>query len=254
MESEVLTKAERVEEEFLKLYNNFCVFDAPEKRKASIIDSFWNDIYKAVFEPQPNEVILNNSKSKLRTYDVQEVQEVCEMYIKLCQRYGGVIKINQFAKLTGIHRATFNIWHNANKSNGYICNLSSSDIDKENNSIIFILKDNNNVDVIYNGNSKAYINSKDNTRYLSTTRFDVIKKLREEMNDENTNSLEASNMGAVVRANNDEDVGKMYDRQSNFHKVEAIKALSDAKLPRLENGNCAENANNLLIDSDDISG
>lgn len=231
MESEVLTKAEQVEEEFLKLYNDFCVFDAPEKRKASIIDSFWNDIYKAVFEPQPDEVILNNSKSRLKTYDVQEVQEVCEMYIKLCQRYGGVIKINQFAKLTGIHRATFNIWHNANKSNGYICNLSSSDIEEENNTIIYILKDNNEVDVIYNGNSKEQRG--DNTRYLSPSRFDVIKKLREEMGDENTNSLEASNMGAVVRANNDEDVGKMYDRQSNLNKVEAIKALSDAKLPRL---------------------
>lgn len=237
MESEVLTKAEQVEEEFLKLYNDFCVFDAPEKRKAGIIDSFWNDIYKAVFEPQPNEVVLNNSKSKLKTYDVQEVEEVCEMYIKLCQRYGGVIKINQFAKLTGIHRATFNIWHNANKSNGYICNLSNSDIDEENNSIIYILN-NNGVDIVYNGNTKeqqAY-----NTKYLSTSRFDVIKKLREEMNDENTNSLEASNMGAVVRANNDEDVGKMYDRQSNLNKVEAIKALSDAKLPRLGSGNDAK--------------
>lgn len=230
-----MSRAEQVEEEFLKLYNDFSVADAPDKRKASIIDSFWNDIYKAVFEPLPDEVILNNSKSCLKTYDVQEVQEVCEMYIKLCQRYGGIIKINQFAKLTGIHRATFNVWHNANNTNGYICNLNSNDIDEENKSIIYILKDNNNVNVIYNGNSKAYINSKDNTRYLSSTRFDVIKKLREEMNDENTNSLEASNMGAVVRANNDEDVGKMYDRQSNFNKVEAIKALSDAKLPRLTN-------------------
>lgn len=231
MKSEVLTKAEQVEEEFLKLYSDFCVFDAPEKRKASIIDSFWNDIYKAVFEPQPDEVILNNSKSKLKTYDVQEVQEVCEMYIKLCQRYGGVIKINQFAKLTGMHTYTFHIWHNANKSNGYIVNLSSKDIEEENNTIIYILKDNNNVDVIYNGNSKEQRG--DNTRYLSPSRFDVLKKLRDEMHDENTNSLEASNMGAVVRANNDKDVGKMYDRQSNLNKVEAIKALSDAKLPRI---------------------
>lgn len=230
MESEVLTKAEQVEEEFLRLYNEFRVSDAPEKRRASIIDSFWNDIYKAVFEPLPGEVILNNSKSKLKTYDVQEVQEICEMYVKLCQRYGGLIKINQFAKLTGIHRATFNIWNKANKTNGYICNLSNRDMEEENKSIIYILKDNNNVEVVYNGNSDAYVNSRDNTKYLSSTRFDVIKKLREEMGDENTNSLEATNMGAAIRANHDEDVAKMYDRQQQRNRLETALDLSGVQL------------------------
>lgn len=227
---EVLSKAEQIEEEFLKLYNDFCVFDAPEKKKASIIDSFWGDIYKIVFKPLPDEIIYNNSKSRLKTYDVQEVQDVCEMYVKLCQRYGGVIKINQFSKLTGIHRYTFNIWHNANKTNGYICRLNNNEIVEENKSIIYILN-NNGVDVVYNGNSKYM--SCENTKELSSMRFDVVKKLREEMYDENTNSLEGTSMGPLARANNDEDVGKMYDRQSNLNKVEAIKALSDTKLPRL---------------------
>lgn len=227
VQGDILTKAEQVEEEFLKLYEKFRVYEANEKKKPSIIDSFWGDIYNAVFKPLPGEVLYNNSKSRLKTYDVQEVQEVCEMYIKLCQRYGGVIKINQFSKLTGIHRATFNVWNNANHTNGYIFKLNNDGIYEENKSIIYILNT-NDVDIIYNGNSKYMSNG--NTKELSNMRFDIVKKLREEMYDENTNNLEGTSIGAALRANNDEEVGKLYDKQQQMNKVDAIKTLTSAEV------------------------
>lgn len=225
--TEVLTKAEQVEEEFLRLYEKYEVAEVSDKKKASVIDSLWGDIYKAVFRPLPGDVVYNNCKSKIKTYDVREMEEVCEMYVKLCQRYGGIIKLNQFAKLTGLHTYTFNIWHKANKTNGYICRLNNNDIVEENNNTIYVVN-NSGVDIVYNGNSKYM--SGDNTDILSTLRFDVAKKLREEMYDENTNSLEATNMGALARANNDEDVGKLYDKQQQRNKLEAAMNLANAQL------------------------
>lgn len=226
MADEILTQAEQVEIEFLKLYDEYDVANAPDKRKSSIIDSFWDDIYKRVFKPLPDDVLYNNLKSRLKTHDVQAVQDVCEMYIKLCQRYGGVIKINQFSKLTGIHRATFNLWHHANKTNGYICKLNDNDIDDENKNDIYILNP-NGVDVIYNGNNK---HMRENVTEFSSLRFDVLKKLRDEMYDENTNSLENTSIGAALRANNDIDVGKEYDKKQQQTRAELIGNLANASL------------------------
>ena len=244
---DVLTVAERVKEEFLSLYNEYGVSEAPERRRADIIDSFWDDIYKAVFKPSAEDVTYNNAKSKLKTYNVQEVEEVCNVYIKLCKRYGGVIKFQQFANLTGIHRSTLWLWNKSNNTDGYIFNLSQNAVDKENNTKIYILN-NNNLDVKYNGNRYR---DDDNTERLSTLRFDVIKKLRAEMQDSNTNGLSIDTMGHMGRANNEDDLGKKWDAKRTAEQ-ETIKSLLTAQeLPKLGNlgtsvGNIAQQNNTLL--------
>lgn len=223
---DVLTIAEQVEEEFLRLFDAFDVANSPDRKRADIIDSFWGDIYKKVFKPSPDQARLNNCNSKLKTYDVTEVQEVTEMYIKLCKRYGGIIKINQFTNLTGIHRATLWLWNNKNKSNGYIFNLDTSSISEEQNTIIYILN-NNGVDIYYGGNT-----SNDNS-VLSSQRFDVIKKLREEMQDANTNGLSNDTMGHAIRANNEEELGKLYEPKRMLQQETIRQSLSAAELPKL---------------------
>lgn len=236
-ETEVMTMAELVEEKFMELYHEFEPYNAPERKRADVIDSFWGDIYKAVFKPTADESRINNSKSRLKTYDVTEVEEVLDMYIKLCKRYGGVIKINQFANLTGIHRATLWLWNSKNKSSGYIFNLDNASINEEQSSIMYILKADNKVDVIYNGNAKFIngVGTSDigNTEYLSTSRFDVIKKLREEMQDSNTNGLSNDTMGHAIRANNEDELGKLYEPKRMLQQATIQQSLSDAELPKL---------------------
>lgn len=220
-EIEVMSKAEQVEAEFLRLYDEFQVADAPERKKADIIDSFWNDIYKAVFKPSKEEVLFNNTKTRLKTYDVEEVEEVCEKYITLCRRYGGVVKITEFANLTGLHRSTLYIWNNRNRNgSGYIVNLNSNDIAEEQRSIIYIYN-NSGVDVVYNGNSRYM--SGNNTRGLSSLRFDVVKKLQEAINSSNTNGLSQDTTGYIVQANNDPDTLKNYARTQLEDKLNIMK-------------------------------
>lgn len=224
--SEVLGLAEQMQEEFLKLYNDLDVSSAPDKRRADIIDSIWMDVHDLVFKASSEDVKINNHHSKLLTHKVLDVQEVCEMYIRLCKRYGGVIKIQQFANLTGIHRATLWLWNSNNNTNDYIFNLNSNAINEECNNI-YILSD---AEMIYSNN---YLGEKKGA--LSSFRFDVIKKLREEMQDSNTNALSNDTMGQVVRANNEEELGKLYEPKRMMQQAVVKQALTDAELPRLGN-------------------
>ena len=230
---EIMSAAEQVEEEFMYLYEKYNVADAPPKQKADIIDSFWSDIYKKVFKPEPDVIKYNNCKSKLKTYDVEEVEEVCDMYIKLNKRFGGVIKINQFANLTGIHRATLWLWNKNNTSNSYIFNLNNNAVDEEGKYVYILYKGNN--DIEYHGTSSLDKN------ILSTFRFDVVKKLREEMQDSNTNGLSNDTMGHAIRANNEEELGKLYEPKRMLQQESIKRVLTASELPKLGCENTIEN-------------
>ena len=231
---EIMSAAEQVEEEFMYLYEKYNVADAPPKQKADIIDSFWGDIYKKVFKPEPDVIKYNNCKSKLKTYDVEEVEEVCDMYIKLNKRFGGVIKINQFANLTGIHRATLWLWNKNNTSNSYIFNLNNNAVDEEGKYIYITNIDNRFVE--YKGNSRNVDSS-----ILSSLRFDCIKKLREEMQDSNTNGLSNDTMGHAIRANNEEELGKLYEPKRMLQQESIKRVLTASELPKLGCENTIEN-------------
>lgn len=223
---DVLSLAELTEIAFKDMYIDLDVENAPEKRKADIIDSIWSDIYKDVFKPGKNDTTFNNCKSKLKTWDVESVESVVDVFIKLNKRYGGVIKYNQFSNLTGINRFTIDLWHKANSTNGYIFMLPQNDIDMECNNIYII--NNNGLCTKYYGN--GYVNRNDESSRL---RFDVKKKLQEEMQDSNTNGLSNDTMGHALRANNEDELGKLYEPRRMIQQ-ETIRAIKTAaELPQL---------------------
>ena len=70
---------------------------------------------------------------------------------------------------------------------------------------------------------------------LSKQRLDVKKKLQEFMRDENTNGLSTDTMGHTIRANNDEDIGKLYDPKKIVLQTQAkAQALTMSDLKLLE--------------------
>lgn len=205
-----------VKSEFMSMYQSEGIADAPPRRQPDMIDSIWEDIYEVVFKPTGDDIRYNNIKSKLIPYRVDDVEAVVKMFIKLNRRYGGVIKYNTFSELTGISRYTIDLWHKANNTNGYIFSLSDKDIREECNNIYIINKGGNDVDYIkYNGNLPNQYKDK-----LSCIRFDVKKKLQEAMQDSNTNGLSLDSMGHMARANNDEDLGKLYDPKKMLLQAE----------------------------------
>lgn len=234
----VLSYAEQFEAEFMRLYYDLDVPAAPEKRKPFIFDSILIDIYPLVFKPTGTQA--NNSKSKLLYHNIQDIEEVTEMYIKLCMRFNGVIKYNSFCNLVGMNRYTLDLWNKNNNTDGYIFTLNDNAIMEESNNNIYIVYDSDNNN-LYKNNNKYYVDRVYNNmcKYtkdeiiLSKKRFDIKKKLHDFMVDENTNGLSGDTVGYTIRANNDEDLGKLYDPKKIVLQQQAKTtslSISDLKL------------------------
>lgn len=222
-QQEVMSYAEMVEAEFLRLYRKYDVANAPEKRKSEIVDSFWKDIYTSVFKADRGQ--MNNYKTKLMPWDIVQVEAVCDMYVQLCKRYGGVIKYNQFCNLTGYNRNTLDLWHKANINGADTFAIGATEEEQEyyQNSCVYV----SNVDEIKEINWKR-------VKGLSLTRYDVKKKLQSEMWDSNTNGLSNDTMGAAIRANNDTEIGKLYEPKRMIQREQIRQALTADQLPTLE--------------------
>jgi len=250
---EVLSYAEQVQECFMELYNELDIANAPEKRKNEIIDSLWIEIYNKVFRPTTPQT--NNCGSKLAPWKVEELEAVCDMYITLCKRFGGVIKYYQFCKLVGYTRYTIDLWHKANTSHKSVFIMSDSDIEEERkaNTNIYIVNHVNDIkdmDIVQIKNN-VYIddikaNNAQERDILSCRRLDVKQKLNAEMQDSNTNQLSNDTMGAAIRANNEEELGKLYEPKRMIQHEQIKQALSLNDLKLLDNS--TNTSNDLLLD------
>lgn len=227
---EVLTYAEQIESIFLDLYAKYDVANAPEKKRANIIDTFWKDIYTQLFKPETKQ--NNNCKSKIKPYDVNTIESILDTFVMLCNRYGGVILIDSFCNLIGYNRYTLYLWNKANKSNRYIFNIDPNYIDDEYN----------NISIIYDGNSINCINDNSNifrynrdkdSQILSRIRFDVVKKLREEEQKQSKLHLSNSDIGMIFRSNNEDELGLKYDAKRTFEQETIKQSLSVQDLPKL---------------------
>jgi len=228
---EVLGFSELTRIEFLKLYQEYDIANAPERKKADMIDAILEDIYDLVFRPLDGDIRYNNLKSRLLPYKIDEVESVTKMLIKLNRLYGGVIKFNQFSDLTGINRYTIDLWSKANHISEYIVNLSDGGISDEYNNLYIINKGNG--DIEYRGNNIHNIGKVNNK--LSTLRFDVKKKMQQAMQDSNTNALSNDTMGQITRANNERELGKVYQPRNMIiqEQVKQEPRLTPSDVKRL---------------------
>lgn len=246
-QAEVMSLADMTEEEFKRLYVTYNVADAPNRQKADMIDAIWEELYDIVFKPDIGEITYNNCKSKLIPYKVEEVEAVCKKFINLNRLYGGVIKLCSFSDLTGIHTYTMSLWSDANKTNGYIFSLSDSDMNSEFSNIYII--NNGNGDIEYKGNNRYTL--KTNSK-LSSLRFDAKKKIFDAVKGSNTNGLSMDTMGHTIRANQDEEVGKMYEPrrmvQQEQIRQKVLTELPKLSLPGDYSANCTTEISQSLTD------
>lgn len=234
---EVLSYAEQVEECFLELYARYDIANVPERRKPKAIDSLWSEIYTRVLKPDKPQV--NNCMSKIMPWDIVNIQNIIDVYVNLCNLYGGVIKFGQFAKLIGYSRYTIDFWHSKNTTGKYIFTLDSDSVLSEFDNNIYIVNsvsDLDNVSVLHYRDNiyiQDTVNYAQDVNGLSRTRMDIRKKLQQEMQDENTNALSVDTMGAAIRANNEEELGKLYEPKRMIQQEQIKQALSVQDLPRL---------------------
>lgn len=225
--TEVLDLAEQVRIEFIRLYKEYKVADAPERRVPDMIDAIWSEIYKIVFKLPESEMWINSSHTRLRTWRYKDVDAVSDMYINLCRVYGGKIKINSFCELTGIHRYTLDLWHNKNTGDSYIFDLKDGDIDKENNNIYININSETGKEDVVKGDSLY------NESRLNTKRVDVKKKIVEAERGQSRNARSIDTVGNIQMSNNDEELGFLYDTKRDIRKESIKQVISVSDLPKL---------------------
>lgn len=213
--AEVLTPAEQLEQAFNELYMQYCGDMTLTAKKANIIDSFWSQIGNSLFLGTPENMKFNHQKSKLIYSDVVQMEELVNKYVELCQRYGCVPKIHSFAELTKIDKQTFHNWHNANTGTGYIVKLNNEEIEREKP----------NIYIIQDGKYEKldYIKASAEEREINSLRFDILQKLRDSAREFTRNAVMDSNIGPAAMANNDAEVGLMWDAKRQI-TAEAIKS------------------------------
>lgn len=235
---EVLSYAEQLEEYFLSFYEQLNVAEMTKKEKYNAIDAIFYKIYPLLFKPDTPQ--MNNCRSKLRTYDIQTIESVLDKYIELCKIYGGYVKHITFCKLIGITFSCIDNWHRKNNTDGYIFTLNQNESDEENRSQYIYI---DNIDDIDNLNKPNWMIEGDR---LSRQRFDVYKKIQEELQAYNDNALASSDNGNIVLANNSVEVGRLYEPRRMIQQEQIKQALSLNDLKLLDNS--TNNTNNLLLD------
>lgn len=228
---EVLTYPEQIESIFLDLYAKYDVANAPEKKRANIIDTFWKDIYIQLFKPDTPQ--YNNCKSKIKPYDIPTIESILNTFVKLCNRYNGVVLIDSFCDLIGYSRNAVYMWNKANNSNNYIFTLDPNIDDVEENILYIYVNDNSVKCIKDNNNINIYKNMSENEKLASRLRYDVVKKLREEEQKQSKLHLSNSDIGMIFRSNNEDELGLKYDAKRTFEQETIKQALSVQDLPKL---------------------
>lgn len=252
---EVLSYAEQVEELFLDLYMKYDVANAPEKRKPFIVNSFWKDIYKQIFKPDKPQ--LNNCKSIIKPYDINNIESILDMYISLCDRYNGTVLIEPFCDLIGFNRYTVYLWNKNNNSNRYIFTLTDDIIKQENDNIIIYIDNNDNVNILNNNNidnidsirlfnNRYKSNMSEKDKLLSSLRFDVVKKIRDVEQTRSKLHLSNSDIGMIFRSNNEDELGLKYDAKRTIEQEQIKQIATAGQLPVFNNSKVmlTDNTNN----------
>lgn len=239
---EVLSYSEQMEQLFLDLYTQYDVANAPEKRKPFIVNSFWKDIYKQIFKPDKPQ--LNNCKSIIKPYDVNNIESILDMYISLCDRYNGTVLIEPFCDLIGYNRQTVYLWNHNNNSNRYVFTLTDDIIKQENDNIIIYIDNDNKVNILNNNtndidsirmyNNRYKDNMSEKDKLLSSLRFDIVKKIRDVEQTRSKLHLSNSDIGMIFRSNNEDELGLKYDAKRTYEQETIKQALSVQDLPKLD--------------------
>lgn len=224
----VLSIGEIMEDCFYKYVDKYGI-DLDSQKSANRIEAVFMDMYEELFKPSPDDKVLNGAKSKIKYNDVKTVEEVLRTYIRLCMMSNTIPKVTSFSSLTGIHRSSIFFWSKCNTTNNNIFKLSSVQIAEESEELrkAFLFAESNQV---------VNANMTEEQKVLSSYRLDISKIIKENSQKFTRNTLQMSPMGALAVANNDVEVGLMWDarRQLTAATIEQNKAtLGAQELPKL---------------------
>ena len=99
-----------IESLFLEYFRDRDIDPQHDTIKQTKFNAAWKYIYNRLFKPDINTVRYNNKNSKLDYNDINELNNICDIYIDLCFEYNVIPCQYGFYRLTGITRDTLNRW------------------------------------------------------------------------------------------------------------------------------------------------
>ena len=95
-----------IESLFLEYFKVRDIDPQHDNIKQTKFNAAWKHIYNKLFKPDINTVRYNNKNSKLDYNDINELNNICDIYIDLCFEYNVIPCQYGFYRLTGITRDT----------------------------------------------------------------------------------------------------------------------------------------------------
>ena len=99
-----------IESLFLEYFEDRGIDPQHDKIPQTKFYAVWKYIYNKLFKPDRNTVRYNNKNSKIDYNNIEELNNICNIYIDLCFEYNIMPCQYGFYRLTGITRDTLNRW------------------------------------------------------------------------------------------------------------------------------------------------
>lgn len=91
----------------------------------SVFEAAFRYIYKKLFKPDITTVRYNNKNTKIDLKDIDELNNIADIYIDIIKDYNIIPFDKYFLELTGIHKDTWNSWKNEEYSHDGLSSLYS---------------------------------------------------------------------------------------------------------------------------------
>ena len=191
----------QIEEIFLQSFRDSGVDPYKDKVEHERANGAFMDVYERLFAPDENTVRKNNKNSKLDYSDIDTLNKIAYIFIKICNKCNITPWLYMFSSLTGIEESTLSTWENG----------------EYRNKIYYDVKGNVIKDI-----SEWKLNKKGEYREeVSNSHSNLVKNIKKAAQNSKRGRLSDSDIGNITLANNDEEIGLLYAQKEARVKAEA---------------------------------
>ena len=190
-----------IEERFIQFFTDRGFDPYKDKIEHNRANAAFMDIYDHLFKPDEHTVRKNNRNSKLDYADIDTLNNIARIFIKLCNEFNLTPWLYMYSSLTGITEETLTTWSNGEYRNKIFYDPEGNVID--------------DLQLYKVSNKGEY------TEVVTSKYSDLVKNIKKAATNSKKARLSDSDIGNITQANNDEEIGLLYAQKEARAKAEA---------------------------------
>ncbi len=192
-----------IETLFLKYFTDRGIDPYKDKIEHNRANAAFMDIYDHLFKPDKNMVRKNNKKSLLDYSDIDTLNDIARIFIKLCNEFNLTPWLYMYSSLTGIAEDTLISWGNGEYRGKIYYDMQGN-----------VIKDIQ----LYKARREGEYREEVTDRHSA-----LVKNIRKAATNSKKARLSDSDIGNITQANNDEEIGLLYAQKEAKAIAEAWK-------------------------------